>query len=229
MALAERLQLHLDPEGELVREIAAQVKLLESQGFQFEQAEASIELLLRRKLPGYQRPFKPISYEVTSRSSPGQNGSHCLASVEVALQGELLLGRARGGGPIDGLEKALRMALMPVYPFLADLTLVDFQAEIAGGGSQERAPIRVMLTARNGRGQRWCTVGSASDLIQASWLALVDVVEQERSAQPRLLMHRTGWMSPCLGWPWRLARRCLLHPDDIQLIRRIQGRLHDQI
>jgi len=224
MALAERLQLHLDPEGELVREIAAQVKLLESQGFQFEQAEASIELLLRRKLPGYQRPFKPISYEVTSRSSPGQNGSHCLASVEVALQGELLLGRARGGGPIDGLEKALRMALMPVYPFLADLTLVDFQAEIAGGGSQERAPIRVMLTARNGRGQRWCTVGSASDLIQASWLALVDVVEQEllSAAEAPDASHRVDEPLPWLALAPRL-RRCLLHPDDIQLIRRIQS------
>ena len=224
LALAERLHLHLDPDGELVREIAAQVKLLESQGFQFEQAEASIELLLRRQLPGYQRPFKPISYEVTSRSSPGQNGSHCLASVEVALQGELLLGRARGGGPIDGLEKALRMALMPVYPFLADLTLVDFQAEIAGGGSQERAPIRVMLTARNGRGQRWCTVGSASDLIQASWLALVDVVEQEllSAAEAPDASHRVDEPLPWLALAPRL-RRCLLHPDDIQLIRRIQS------
>lgn len=224
MALAERLHLHLDPDGELVRQIAAQVKLLESQGFQFEQAEASIELLLRRQLPGYQRPFKPISYEVTSRSSPGQNGSHCLASVEVALQGELLLGRAQGGGPIDGLEKALRMALMPVYPSLADLILVDFQAEIAGGGSEKRAPIRVMLTARNARGQRWCTVGSASDLIQASWLALVDVIEQELLSAAETPDAPSPVHEPL---PWQALaprlRRCLLQPDDIQLIQRIQS------
>ena len=224
LALAERLHLRLDPDGELVRQIAAQVKVLESQGFQFEQAEASIELLLRRQLPGYQRPFKPISYEVTSRSSPGQDGSQCLASVEVALQGELLLGRAQGGGPIDGLEKALRMALMPVYPSLADLVLVDFQAEIAGGGSEERAPIRVMLTARNARGQRWCTVGSASDLIQASWLALIDVIEQELLSAAEIPdgARRVEEPLPWLALAPRL-RRCLLQPDDIQCIRRIQS------
>lgn len=142
LALAERLHLRLDPEGELVRQIAAQVKVLESQGFQFEQAEASIELLLRRQLPGYQRPFKPISYEVTSRSSPGQDGSHCLAS----------------------------------------------------------------------------------DLIQASWLAWIDVIEQELLSAAEIPDGACRGEEPL---PWlALAprlRRCLLQPDDIQCIRRIQS------
>ena len=225
-ALAQRMNLPLEPDGDEVRAITSQVKVLEAQGFQFEQAQASIELLLRRQLPGYQRPFKPIAYEVISRSSPGLSGSRCFATVELAVKGDLLRGSAQGGGPVDGLEKAIRMALLPVYPALANLTLVNFQAEIAGGGTTQRAPVRVTLTCSQGDGQLWSTVGSASDLLQASWLALIDAVEQFLFSNQT----KPAASKPCkepepMPWMALVPRLRCYTPDaeDLALIQRLQA------
>src|SRR5439155_3650626 len=127
---ARDLGLELE-DGAVARELAQKIKELESEGFQFEDAEAPFELLVRRASGGYRRPFEPLAYAVDSRKGKDDGGSRSTASAEVAVAGEVLRGDAVGGGPVDALEKAVRRALVPAYPHLARVRLTDFRSQIA--------------------------------------------------------------------------------------------------
>jgi 2-isopropylmalate synthase len=167
----------LDPEGRAARHVAEKIKELESAGFQFEDAEASFELLVRRADDGYRSPFEPLAYAVDSRKSAEDDGSSSTASAEVAVGGEVLRGEASGGGPVDALERAVRRALVPAYPHLARVTLTDFRAQIARGRDGARGPIRVRITGSAPERPSWTTVGSSADILHATWLALADSLE----------------------------------------------------
>jgi 2-isopropylmalate synthase len=167
----------IDPDGSAARKVAAKIKELESAGFQFEDAEASFELLVRRADGGYRPPFEPLAYAVDSRKKAEDDGSHSVASAEVAVGGEVLRGEASGGGPVDALEQAVRRALVPAYPHLARIELTDFRAQIARGRDGARGPIRVRITGHAPERAPWTTVGSSADLLHATWLALADSLE----------------------------------------------------
>src|SRR5205814_6179914 len=126
-------------DGDQARELTWKIKELESEGFHFDDAEASFELLVRRADPAYVRPLEPRAYLVHSTKSDTEEATHTRATAEVALGGELLRSTAIGGGPVDALERALRRALVPAYPALDGVLLVDFRAQVVGGG-EERAP-----------------------------------------------------------------------------------------
>jgi tRNA A37 threonylcarbamoyladenosine synthetase subunit TsaC/SUA5/YrdC len=174
---ARELGLELDADGPRAREIAAKVKELESEGFQFEDAEASFELLVRRASEEYAPPFEATGYDVTSRKSGGEEATSSTAAAEVSVGGEVLHGEARGGGPVDALEQALRSALLPAYPHLGRVSLTDFRAQIARGRDGERGAVRVRITGSAEGSRPWTTVGSAPDLLHAAWLALADCLE----------------------------------------------------
>ena len=131
--------LELDPDGPLARELALKIKELESEGFRFEDAEASFELLVRRASDGYVRPFEARAYAVESRIRDDGSGTSSHGSAEVAVGGEILRGEASGGGPLDALEHALRSALLPAYPALARVLTTDFRAQVAQGGTARTA------------------------------------------------------------------------------------------
>ena len=156
---------------------AGKLKQLESQGFQFEDAAASFELLVRRCDVGYEAPFEALAYAVDSRMAVHETGSSSLASAEVAVGGEVLRGEAVGGGPVDALEKAVRRALTPAYPHLTRVTLTDFRSHIAHGGEGERGRVTVRISGSVPGREPWTTVSSSGDLLHASWLALVDNLE----------------------------------------------------
>jgi 2-isopropylmalate synthase len=174
---ARHIGIDIDARGAVAETVAAQIKQLESDGFLLEDAEASFELLLRRATPGYSAPLDAVSYVVESQKDAGDGGSRSAATVRVAVGGEVLLGDAVGLGPVDALEKAFRAALARVYPELDEVVLTNFRAQIVGGRSGTRSPVRVRITGSRLDGTSWTTVGCSADLLHASWLALADCFE----------------------------------------------------
>jgi 2-isopropylmalate synthase len=174
---AQSLGLDLDHDSPAASEVVRRIKELEREGFQFEDAEGSFALLVHRCSPLYRQPFEPLVYHIATHKAATDEGSHSLASAEVAVGGEVLRGEATGGGPVDALEKAVRRALIPAYPHLDRVNLVDFRAYIARVREGPRGNITVRITGSAPGSPPWTTVGSARDLLHAAWIALTDNLE----------------------------------------------------
>ena len=174
---AKDFGVELEPGSDAEREALHKVKQLESQGFQFEDAAASFELLVRRCDAGYDAAFEPLAYAVDSRKSAEEGGTVSVASAEVAVGGEVLRGEATGNGPVDALEKAVRRALTPAYPHLTRVSLTDFRSHIARPLEGDRGSVTVRITGNVPGGAPWTTIASSGDLLHASWLALTENLE----------------------------------------------------
>ena len=180
---ARELGIHLPPQGKEARRILEQVKHLENLGFQYEDADASFELLLLRAQPGYKPPFNLVDYMVVverHRRLPSAYdiGSELLAeaTIKVRIEGKVMHTAAEGNGPVNALDRALRKALLEFYPGLAKVDLIDYKVRILEGSSGTGSLVRVFIESSNGRVQ-WRTVGGSSNIIEASWLALNDSME----------------------------------------------------
>ncbi|MBN1304327.1 MAG: citramalate synthase [Anaerolineales bacterium] len=158
-----------------VAEVLNEIKELEAQGFSFEAAEASAAIMLKRKEPGYVAPFELIDFHVNVDRREGR-GIFAEALVKVRVKGEVLMTAAEGNGPVSALDLALRKALTPSYPALADFHLVDYKVRILDGSNGTEAITRVLIDTQNGV-KRWSTVGASGNIIQASWRALKDSIE----------------------------------------------------
>jgi 2-isopropylmalate synthase len=152
-----------------------EIKRLESQGFVFEGAEASVAIRLHRARPDYQPIFSLIDFIVIVEDRRGR-GSVAEAMVKLEIDGEVVHTAAEGNGPVNALDMALRKALMPRYPQIADFQLADYKVRILDGNNGTGAVTRVLIDTQNGA-RRWSTVGAGANIIRASWLALVDSVE----------------------------------------------------
>jgi 2-isopropylmalate synthase len=165
-----------------VQKLLEEVKTLESLGFQYDQAEASFELLIRRAKSEYRSPFKLVDFMVVvekrRRAPSGKRAGEMLseAMVKVTVDDELIHTAAEGNGPVNALDAALRKALVQFYPSLALVELIDYKVRILeesiGTGSQ----VRVLIESSDGENE-WRTVGSSTNIIEASWLALADSLE----------------------------------------------------
>jgi 2-isopropylmalate synthase len=171
---AEDFELELD-NPDAVPEVLNQIKVLEAQGFAFEAAEASVALMLKRQEGDYSAPFNLRQYTV-SVSHEGDEGVCARASVEVEVGEEVLHEESSGNGPVNALDHALRSALIPVYPHLADFHLADYKVRILDGSRGTEAIVRVLIDTQNGS-HRWSTVGASPNILEASWQALADSVE----------------------------------------------------
>jgi 2-isopropylmalate synthase len=171
---AEDFELELD-NPDAVPEVLNQIKELEAQGFAFEAAEASVALMLKRQEGDYSAPFNLRQYTV-SVSHEGDEGVCARASVEVQVGEEVLHEESSGNGPVNALDHALRSALIPVYPHLADFHLADYKVRILDGSRGTEAIVRVLIDTQNGS-HRWSTVGASPNILEASWQALADSVE----------------------------------------------------
>jgi 2-isopropylmalate synthase len=179
---AKELGLDLSAQDKETQKLLEQVKTLESLGFQYDQAEASFELLIRRAKPDYQPPFKLVDFMlvVEKRRRPPSHASIdemlSEAMVKVTVGGEIIHTVAEGNGPVNALDAALRKALLQFYPSLAQVKLVDYKVRIleesVGTGSQ----VRVLIESSDGENE-WRTVGGSTNIIEASWLALADSLE----------------------------------------------------
>jgi 2-isopropylmalate synthase len=173
--LTKAEQYGLDLSSDDAQTVLGMVKDLENQGFVFEGAEASVTMLMRRQQPGYKPPFELVDFMVVVERRKGR-GLFAEATVKVLVDGEELHTVAEGNGPVNALDRALRKALVPVYPELAGFQLADYKVRILDGENGTAAMTRVLIDTQNGT-QRWSTVGASSNIIEASWLALADSVE----------------------------------------------------
>jgi 2-isopropylmalate synthase len=171
---ADELRLNIDSET-TVSNVLDQIKALEARGFSFEAAEASVALMLHRQKEGYQPPFDLIDYSSTVEHRRGR-GVFAEATVKIIAQGETIHTVAEGNGPVNALDAAMRKALLPVYPRLGNFQLADYKVRILDSDNGTAATTRVLIDTQNHR-RRWSTVGASPNIIEASWLALVDSIE----------------------------------------------------
>lgn len=151
------------------------VKELEHQGFIFEGAEASVALLLQRSRAGYRPLFEMLDFMVVVEHREGR-GIFAEATIKVCVGDQIIHTVAEGNGPVNALDAALRKALTPVYPNLARFNLTDYKVHILNGDHGTAATTRVLLDMQD-ETRRWSTVGASTNIIEASWIALVDAVE----------------------------------------------------
>jgi 2-isopropylmalate synthase len=131
--------------------------------------------MLKRQDPGHRPAFELIDFLVNVEHRSGR-GLFAEAMVKVRVDGEVLHTAAEGDGPVDALDIALRKALSGHYPQLADLQLADYKVRILDGRTGTAAVTRVLIDMQRG-GRRWSTVGASTNIIEASWIALVDAIE----------------------------------------------------
>jgi 2-isopropylmalate synthase len=170
LSKAEEYGLTAGDVGGLLNEI----KALEAKGFSFEAAEASVAMMMKRAEAGYQPPFELVDFFVNVEHRGGRIFSE--ATVKVRVAGELLHTAAEGDGPVDALDAALRKALVPRFPEVKELHLVDYKVRILDGTNGTAATTRVLVDSQRAD-RRWSTVGASTNIIEASWRALVDAVE----------------------------------------------------
>ncbi|MEO0593860.1 MAG: citramalate synthase [Myxococcota bacterium] len=161
--------------GQDVRAVLEQIKMNEARGFSYEGAEASVALMLRRSTPGYRPPYRLIDYVVTAEHRD-RRGTLAWATVKVEIDGQVFHTAAEGDGPVSAVDQALRKALLPTYPALAGIRLVDYKVRILDEGSATSAITRVLVDSSNGN-VSWGTVGASTNIIEASWSALTDAIE----------------------------------------------------
>ena len=182
MYKAQERGLDVPTDRKEVQKLLEQVKLLESRGFQYDNAEASFDLLVHRARPDYQAPFELVDFmvliEKRRRSPTGKGREETLAEamVKVRVNNEIMHTVAEGDGPVNALDQALRKALLVFYPSLAAIKLVDYKVRILEESTGTESQVRVLIESSDGTDD-WHTVGSSTDIIEASWLALADILE----------------------------------------------------
>jgi len=157
------------------RELLARVKELENEGYQFEAAEGSFELLVRRRQPDYVPPFELLDVVVVAQRRRGE-AMIAEATVKLRVGPETVHTAAEGDGPVHALDRALRKALLPHYPALADVRLADYKVRILDPQAATGAKTRVLIEAARGE-ERWSTLGVSKNIIEASGQALADSLE----------------------------------------------------
>jgi 2-isopropylmalate synthase len=173
---AEELGVPLVAGSPEAADVLRQVKKLENEGYSFEAAPGSLELLLRRALGRYHKPFELLEYHTSFRHYRDGHEPVCEATVKLAVNGKRTLTAAEGRGVLNALDLALRQALQPFYPLIETISLVDYKVRIVDGHDATAAKTRVLIVTTDGT-REWGTVGVSENIIEASWLALVDGIE----------------------------------------------------
>ena len=156
--------------------ILQNLKDLEEQGYEFEAAEASFELLIRKHLKTYTPLFELKEYHCTFRRDGERDYQTCSATVKLVIDGVEEYRVAEGDGPVNALDAALRKALRPAYPYIDEMELEDYKVRIVDSHMGTAAKTRVLILSSD-RQSNWGTVGVSYNIIEASWRALVDSVE----------------------------------------------------
>jgi 2-isopropylmalate synthase len=178
---AEELGFKFEKGAPEVGEILREVKRLENEGYEYEAADASFQLLIQRMLKKHKPAFELKEYH-TSFQRFGTGGcSNCEATVKVSVNGVEEYTVAEGDGPVNALDTALRQALRPFYPQIDEIRLEDYKVRIIAGQKGTAARTRVLISSTDGS-KSWGTVGVSDNIIEASWLALADSFEYKLQA-----------------------------------------------
>ena len=155
--------------------IIKRLKELEHEGYQFEGAESTFELVIRKQLGKY-RPFFELEHFKIIGEQPTNGEFGSSAIIKVKVDGKSEISAAEGDGPVNALDSALRKVLNRFYPELATAHLTDYKVRVINGRDATAAKVRVLIQSTDGD-MVWTTVGVSTDIIEASWLALVDSIE----------------------------------------------------
>jgi len=160
----------------VVAQIVARLKELEHEGYQFEGAEGSFELLVRKNMGKY-KPFFNLSYYKVIGEQPVDGVPYnAFAQIKIGVGAKIAITAGEGDGPVHALDSALRNALEQFYPVVRKIRLTDFKVRVLDSRSATAAKVRVLIESTDGE-DVWTTVGVSSDVIEASWIALVDSFE----------------------------------------------------
>ncbi len=165
---------NVENDKELMNSILKQVVDLENRGYQFEAAEGSFDLLVKRAAGTYTPHFELVQYHTSVVSRGGEPITE--ATVKLLIEDELRHEVAEGNGPVNALDAALRKALNGHFPTLNDMQLVDYKVRVINSDAATTARVRVVIESRDGE-DSWGTVGVHENVIEASWAALVDSIE----------------------------------------------------
>ena len=170
---AERAGIELDDEG--ARRAVEHLKEREHRGYQYEAADASFDLMLRRETGDYEPLFRLESFRVVTEKREG-GGVETEATVKIWVNGQRYLRTAEGNGPVNALDRALRDAITEMHPHLAEIELTNYKVRILDEAHGTGAVTRVLLDSSDGA-QTWGSIGVSENIIEASWEALVDSLE----------------------------------------------------
>ncbi|MEE8392879.1 MAG: alpha-isopropylmalate synthase regulatory domain-containing protein, partial [Rhodospirillales bacterium] len=177
LARFREIEIEIDANDPKLAEIVETVKKQEFEGYAYDGAEASFELLARRALGEVPEYFRLTSFRVIDErrwNARGELITLSEATVKLDAKGASLMAVAEGNGPVNALDAALRQVLTPIYPQLDDLRLVDYKVRILTPGAGTAAVTRVMIESADSHGQTWSTVGVSANVIDASYNALRD-------------------------------------------------------
>jgi 2-isopropylmalate synthase len=179
LARLREVGIDVDPRDPRIGGLVDLLKRREYEGYAYDGAEASFELLARRVLDEVPDHFRLISFRVIDErrwNARGELITLSEATIKVEAGGETVMTVADGNGPVNALDVALRKALTPRHPVLADMRLVDYKVRILTPGEGTKAVTRVMIESADGQGNRWTTVGVSANVIDASYNALHDAI-----------------------------------------------------
>ena len=175
MLKAGELGIKLDKNSPETARILDRIQDLENEGYQFEAAEASFELIIKKMTGKHRKFFDLHGFRVTdSASEDGRSASE--AAVRLSVNGKQEHTAALGDGPVNALDLALRKALVKFYPAIEKVHLVDFKVRVINGADGTAAKVRVFITFQDEK-ETWSTVGVSTNIIEASWHALVEAIE----------------------------------------------------
>lgn len=162
-------------DGALNAAILRRIKEMEAEGYRFEDADASLELLIRKEAGIYRSAFELVEFKVIV-GEPAVSRHNSSVILTITVDGEEEITAADGDGPVNALDKALRRALERFYPQIAGMRLLDYRVRVLDSDNATASQVRVLIESTDGA-RVWSTVGVSEDIIHASWLALVDSVE----------------------------------------------------
>lgn len=194
LSKAQDMGLNLDPSSEQARRVIEKIKTMEHQGYQFEGADASLELLLREATGEMNETFTFESFKMLVEKT-AEHPVVSEAFVKLKVGNENLYTAAEGNGPVNALDNALRKALQTYFPQLKDMHLSDYKVRVIDEQDQTAAKVRVLIESKNFT-DTWSTVGVSSNVIEASWEALVDSMRYALLNQLSLENEKSGSNEP---------------------------------
>lgn len=175
LAKLQQIDSSLSKESEDTKQVLAHLKTLEHEGYQFENAEQSFDVRVRKLLGKSQTYFKLDKYNITIKE-PSEGGVNSKAEVAFLVNGAVINAIGEGDGPVNALDKAMRNALRDIYPAIKEVKLTDYKVRVLDSNLATAAKVRVMIESSDANSS-WNTIGVSTDITEASWIALQDAIE----------------------------------------------------
>lgn len=172
---ASELNIHLEPKAKETKDMMDKIKQLEFEGYQFEGAEASLELFLRKNMGDYLSHFELEKFKIITEKADSTDADS-EAIIKMKVNGHKVHTVAEGEGPVHALDNALRKSLVGFFPKLDTMYLCDYKVRVLDEEQATKAKVRVLITSRD-KENTWSTVGVSDNIIEASWQALIDSME----------------------------------------------------